>query len=173
MDGFLAAASTVMTQILPTLVNLFLSAGNFNRSVMVRAMEANQELCPDYKNQKNHKDANNQLDPFPCLRPGLAALAICQGTTAMAISLFISSYVSSNGWLRLSEFLIALFLFFAMLMFLVSFKNEIFKIEEWLPKSRYHWARWVGAHVGVTAGLLVFIFSIITSISALIHIGLP
>jgi hypothetical protein len=161
----------VIAQILPALLNVVLSAGHFNRSLMVNAIRdlSNQQLCGEFGKQNTHKDAAGKPDPFPCFRPGLAAMNVCQAATAIAISLAISSFVSPNSLVAIGELLVALFIFFLMFIFLTSFSGELFHLEDSLPKSRRRWVRWIGRHLGLNIGLMALLFSLLISLMPLVH----
>lgn len=138
---------------------------------MVNAIRdrANRHLCPSFEQMDTNTTAGKP-DPFPCFRPGLAALSVCQGATAVALTLGISSFVAPNDLVKIVEFAALIFIFGLMLVFLNSFNGELFKLEDSMQLSRYSWVRWMGRHVGLSVSLLVAVFSVIMALMPLVHV---
>jgi hypothetical protein len=158
-------AAGVLTRVIPSLIALALSTANFNRSVVIRGIESHTDLCPDFMNQWQHKDEEGNPDSFPCLGPGTTALTICQAAIALAASLMITSLISSNYLIRWFLGAWGILMFVAMLVYLVSYKKEVFKVEDALYKSSH---KQLARHIGIVATLLVFICSLILAVLSVV-----
>lgn len=151
----------VLTRVIPPLIALALSSANFNRSVVVRGIESNADLCPDFMNQWQHKDEDANPDPFPCLRPGTTALTVCQAAIALAASLMITALISSNDLIRWFLGAWGMLMLIGMLVYLVSYKKEVFKLEDALYKTSH---KQLARHIGVVATFLLFVCSLILAV---------
>jgi hypothetical protein len=158
-----AALAGIVARVFPALVTLFLNSTNFNRSLMMRGVEAYPALCPTFEDQKKHKNEDGDPDPFPCLRPGAIALTVSQSAIAMVTSLGISVAISSNFLLRVFLGAWAVILMIATLVYFVSYKDEPFKVEEALRKTSH---KWWAEHIGLGAGLIAFFCSLALSVAS-------
>jgi predicted cation transporter len=132
---------------------------------MIRGLMANP-TCPSYEIERAHRDADGNLDPFSCLRPGATALTVSSSEIAFATSLFISALLSSNDVLRF------LFMFWGVLTivatfgYILSYKYELFKIEDQFKMSHH---KFLGKHVGLFAGLIIFVCSLVLSVVSVLY----
>jgi cytochrome c oxidase subunit IV len=125
--------------------------------------------CESYQTEREHRDAEGNPDPFSCLRPGATALAVSNSEIAFATSLFISALLSSSNLVRFLLLFWGLLTIVATFAYLLSYEKEFFKIEGYFKVSRHKAVRFLGRHVGLSAGLITFACSLLLSVASVLY----
>jgi len=143
----------LVVRILPALIAVILSSFNFNRSVMILGIEAHQHLCPTFQETKK----NN----YKCLRPGATALTTSYAAISISASYLISALLVSDVFLRSAFSVSALIMITGTFAFFLSYKKEVFNLEEVLEKANH---KWWAEHVGLGANLSTLLISVLLAI---------
>jgi len=147
----------VSVRSLPAFASLILSIVDFDRSLLIRGIESNRTLCPVFYDQETRN--------FACLAPGTNALAVTSAVTSLGMGLFIAALLTDIWVVRSIYGIFGGVLFVGILAYVVSYKKEIFKVEEALKNTDHKfWAK----HVPFGANMITVFLSILFSVLSLI-----
>jgi len=130
---------------------------------MILGVESERERCPSFDEERDNVDDEGKPDPFPCLARGATALTVCQSAVALATSFLISAVITSNDPLRYLAGIWGAVMLLGVLVFLISYKKEMFHLEDYLTQNGH---TWLARHLGAGAGFVTLICSLILAVAS-------